>query len=77
MWFTIHLMNRFFWMELSMLRVLLIKCVVHGMLMEVDWFDIMLVIKSVIKHVVVLMDFVFTLLMLMANLGIMRGILVA
>ena len=43
------------WMEFSMLRVLLIKCVVHCMLMEVNWLNIVLVIKSVIKYMMVLM----------------------
>ena len=56
--------------------IVLIKCVVHSMFMEVNWLNIVLVIKSVIKYMMVLMFFTVTLLMLMANLGIMIGIIV-
>ena len=78
MWLAIHLMDRDFWMELSMLIVLLINCFEHGMFMEVNWLNIMLVIKSMIKRVMILVYyFMLTHLLLMANLSIMRGILVA
>ena len=41
----------------------------HGVFMEMNWLNIMLVIKPVIKRVVVLVY----LLMLMVNLSIMIG----
>jgi len=59
-----------------LMMIVLIKGMVHGVFMEVNWLDIMLIIKSVIKRVVVLMDYVFTQLMLMANLVIMISIIV-
>ena len=60
-------------MFLAIIRVSvrMIKGMVHGVLMEVNWLHIVLVIKSVIKHVMVLMFIVITLLMLIANLSIM------
>ena len=60
-------------MFLTIIRVSvrMIKGMVHGVFMEVNWLHIVLVIKSVIKHVMVLMFIVITLLMLIANLSIM------